>query len=208
MRNGNRLVSAILVLAMVISFGSCAQKERELESARVSEQTKEDFKKLYDLMTGSIGMNYYDVLDRISKEYNLTFDTEGFTDVEYFSDEEGYYDYIYNRAFGFGDVQFNQIEIFCNPSDGMVFHIGFINNLLPADELDENYEVTADICTDYIGRPKGTGSAPSSGDGTAFTEFGLGEGNTVSTGRYISEDYNSHWFDITNWLLSDLKVTA
>ena len=204
MRTGERLVSIVLAFAMMISLGSCAERERKMAGTKSTEHVEEDFLKLYDFMNGCIGMNFYDVIDRLRTEYKLTFDTEKFSDVSYFSEEEGYYDYVYDRpVHGFGDVEFNQIEIFCNPSDGTVFHIGFLNNILPANELDENYDVTSDICKDQIGRPKGTGQAPTSGEGIAFTEFGLGGGVTVSTGRYVSEDYNSHWFDITNWMLSD-----
>ena len=194
-------LSVILVFAMMISLCSCAFKTEAQKSEEASQSEADKFSEVYDLMYGCIGADFSDAIGRLESYFGIGFDLRTYVDCVYFDDTEGYYDYRFEKKIRIAELDFNQIRIRCT-MDETVFHVGFISDEAPAEKLDADYGHIVALSTKRVGEPKTVRNTLNEED-VAFTEYGLGNRIVLSAGRFKSSEYNSLWFDINDWKVTE-----
>lgn len=201
MRRFLRVLSIVLVLAMTMSLCSCVIKTEAQKSEEASQSEADLFGKTYEVLYGCIGISFTDAIGRLESHFGIKFDLVNYSDCFYYDDENGYCEYHFTKNVQISGIDFNEIRIFCT-LDEVVFHVGFVSDADPAGKLDEDYGHIVASCTSLLGQPKTVRNALKDED-VAFTEYGLGDRLVISAGRFMSSEYNSLWFDINDWKLTE-----
>ena len=141
-----RFLAGVLVFAMMTSLCSCAIKTAAQKSEEVSLRETDKFREVCDLLQGCIGTTFTDATMRLETYFGFEFDLVNYSDCTYYNEEDGYYDYCFEKTVRISDVEFSQIRIRCTIEDETVFYVGFISDSVSAGKLDEDYGKIVTLC--------------------------------------------------------------
>lgn len=194
MKKSVKLISTVLVFAMLVSLCSCGKREsgriKGSERSKTGNGVNDEIQGAFDLLTGAMGKD----LDTVKARIKAYFGCE--LEENYYGNEDGYDEYIFDADTLIDGVAFNQVQILVN-SKGIVYHVGFVNNLMSVPDLQKCYRQLIDRFTVLLISP--SAQFPyTEGYETEYTEFSGGNGNLISTGIYYSADYNCLWLDCHN----------
>ena len=129
-----KLCVPLVVFAFLIAVSSCGNKNVEepvSESSNLEYLEQDQLKEVCALMTGCLGLGFIDAANRVEEYFGISFDLEKYSDLSYYSEEDGYCEYIFDEKVTFAGVDFDQVRFFSRIDNGICFHISFVNETEP-----------------------------------------------------------------------------